>query len=52
MIIAVENCDARRIVSAIFQPPKAIQNDGHRFLVADVTDNAAHDSQNTRRNTE
>src|SRR5215471_628221 len=45
MIVAVKYCDARGIVSAVFQPAKAIQDDRHRFLIADVTDNAAHDSR-------
>ena len=31
-----------RIVAAVFQPPQAVQDDGHRFPVPDVADDAAH----------
>jgi hypothetical protein len=34
--------DAGRIVSAIFQTLQAIQENGNRVLITDVSDNAAH----------
>src|SRR5258708_15895143 len=34
--------DPRRIVAAIFQPPKPINDDGDNTFLTDVPDNAAH----------
>src|SRR5205807_2241897 len=39
---AVEHGDARRVVSSIFDPSQAVDNDGERGLVADDADDAAH----------
>jgi hypothetical protein len=43
MPVLTHNCDACGIVSAIFQASKPIQDEGHDFLRADISDNATHD---------
>ena len=40
--MAVERCDAGRIVSAVLQPPEGRQQKRHRVTMADVADDAAH----------
>jgi hypothetical protein len=42
MIVAVKDRDSRRVVSAVFQPAQAIENDGYCSPVPDVSDNATH----------
>src|ERR1700685_2686010 len=34
--------DARRIVTAVFQTPQSLNDDGNYFLFADITDDSAH----------
>ena len=34
--------DARRVVTAIFEPPQSVDEDGHNFLRAEITDDSAH----------
>jgi hypothetical protein len=43
MPVLADDGDACRIVPAIFQASKAIQDEGYDFLRADISDNAAHD---------
>ena len=47
MIVAVQDRDSRRIIPAVFQPAQAIQNDGDRFSVPDIADDATHIIQDT-----
>ena len=42
LIVPIQHRDSGRIVAAIFQPLQAVQNDGDRFPVPDVSDNSAH----------
>ncbi len=41
-VVGAEHGDARRIVAAIFKAAEAVEDDGHRFAIADVANNAAH----------
>ena len=34
--------DARRVVTAIFKPPQSVDEDGHDFLRAEISDDSAH----------
>ena len=34
--------DSRRIVSAVFEPPQSLNNDGNDTFLPDVTDDATH----------
>jgi hypothetical protein len=43
MPVLANDGNACGIVSAIFQAPKAVQNEGYDFLRADISDNATHD---------
>src|SRR3954470_14775676 len=36
------DCDPGRIIAAILESPKAIQNDGNDPLLANISDNSAH----------
>jgi hypothetical protein len=42
MVVAIQDCDARRVISAIFQAAEAIQNNWDCFPVANIADDAAH----------
>ena len=42
MIVAVQDRDPGRVVTAVFEPAQAIQNDGDCSSVPDIADNATH----------
>src|SRR5947209_19210014 len=43
IVLFINDSNASRIVSAIFQLPQPVNDDRHNLLVANVTNNATHD---------
>src|SRR5260370_30416059 len=43
MVIAIVDCDAGGIVTAVFQAAETIEDDGDSLSIPDVADDAAHD---------
>jgi hypothetical protein len=41
-IAIAAHCDPRRIIAAILQPPKSLDDDGYHSLLANVSHYAAH----------
>src|SRR5579884_3755481 len=44
MTISVQDRDSGRIVAAILQPAKPIEDNGHRLAIADIANNPTHRS--------
>src|SRR5512146_1056738 len=43
-IAVTRDCNAGRVIAAIFQPPQAVNDDRHNLLLPYVAHNAAHGS--------
>ncbi len=42
MVIAIQDCDTGRVITAVFEPAQPIQDDGDCSSVADIADNSTH----------
>ena len=47
-ICFVQNCYARAVVAAIFQPPQSFQQDGRGRFFSDISDDSTHKTFNRR----